>query len=70
MRVMRVNITVPEDVVTRAWAAGLNVSRIASAAVADELDRLAKAEALDTYLAVLDAELGTPSAREPAEATE
>jgi post-segregation antitoxin (ccd killing protein) len=70
MRMMRVNITVPDDVVTRARAAGLNVSRIASAALADELDRLAKVEALDAYLADLDAELGPPSARELAEATQ
>jgi Post-segregation antitoxin CcdA len=58
MRMARVNITVPDDLLNRARAAGLNVSRLAAAALADELDRLAKLRELDAYLADLDAELG------------
>ena len=68
MRMARVNITVPDDVAIRARAAGLNVSRIATAALADELDRLAKIDALDTYLAELEDELGPASATELDEA--
>jgi predicted transcriptional regulator len=54
----RVNITVPDDLLDLARAAGLNVSRLAASALAEELDRRAKAAALDAYLADLDAELG------------
>ena len=68
MRMTRVNITVPDDIAARARAAGLNVSRVASAALADELDRLAKIDALDSYLSELDAKLGPSSAKERAEA--
>jgi hypothetical protein len=64
----RVNITVPDDVVTRARAAGLNVSRIATAALLEELDRLAKIDELDAYLAELEVELGPPTAKEIADA--
>jgi post-segregation antitoxin (ccd killing protein) len=60
----RVNITVPDDVVASARAAGLNVSRLATAALLEELDRLAKIDALDAYLAELDAELGPLTAKE------
>jgi predicted transcriptional regulator len=58
MRMARVNITVPDDLLKRARVAGLNVSRLAAAALADELDRQAKCRELDAYLADLDAELG------------
>lgn len=58
MRMARVNITVPDDLLAQARAAGLNVSRLAAAAVAEELDRRAKIDALDAYLAELDATLG------------
>ncbi|MBO0772313.1 MAG: type II toxin-antitoxin system CcdA family antitoxin [Actinobacteria bacterium] len=58
MRMARVNITVPDDLLSRARAAGLNVSRVAAAALAEELDRQAKLRELDIYLADLDAELG------------
>ena len=58
MRMARVNITVPDDVVVQAKAAGLNVSRLATAALVEELDRRNKIDALDTYLAELDRELG------------
>lgn len=42
----------------RAKVAGLNVSRLASAALAAELERRTKVVELDSYLADLDAELG------------
>jgi predicted transcriptional regulator len=58
MRMARVNITVPDDLLELARAAGLNVSRIAAEALAEELDRRAKIAALDAYLAEMDAELG------------
>jgi post-segregation antitoxin (ccd killing protein) len=68
MRMARVNITVPDEVIAQARSAGLNVSRLASAALVDELDRLAKIDALDAYLAELEAELGPPTAEELDEA--
>ena len=68
MRMVRVNITVPDDVLSRARAAGLNVSRVASTALAEELDRLAKIAALDSYLSELDTELGPVSEQERASA--
>jgi len=64
----RVNITVPDDVLGQARAAGLNVSRIAASALSEELDRLAKIAALDSYLAELEAELGPVSEAERHEA--
>ena len=47
MRMSRVNITVPDEVIIRAKAAGLNVSRVATSALVEELDRLSKIDALD-----------------------
>ncbi len=58
MRMARVNITLPDDLLSQAKAAGLNVSRLAAAALAEELDRRAKIHELDAYLADLDSELG------------
>jgi post-segregation antitoxin (ccd killing protein) len=58
MRMSRVNITVPDDVADRAREAGLNVSRVATNALLEELERRDKIEALDAYLAQLNAELG------------
>jgi enamine deaminase RidA (YjgF/YER057c/UK114 family) len=54
----RVNITVPDDLLSQARAAGLNVSRLAAAALAEELDRRAKIHKLNAYLADLDNEFG------------
>jgi hypothetical protein len=58
MRMARVNITLPDDLLNQARSAGLNVSRLAAAALAEELDRRAKLNELDAYLADLDKELG------------
>ena len=58
MRMARVNITLPDALLNQARAAGLNVSRLAAAALAEELDRRAKVHELDAYLAELDNELG------------
>jgi hypothetical protein len=58
MRMARVNITVSDELMDQARAAGLNVSRLASTALSEELDRRAKLAHLDAYLAELDAELG------------
>jgi hypothetical protein len=68
MRMARVNITVPDEVATQARAAGLNVSRVATAALVEELDRRSKIDALDAYLARLEVELGPVSANEQAAA--
>lgn len=50
----KVEVIVPDELLGRARAAGLDVSQLASAAVAEELVRLAKIAALDAYLADLD----------------
>jgi len=63
----RANITLPDDLLERSRAAGLNVSGLASAALREELDRRAKLAALDDYLRDLDAALGPiPSAERQA----
>jgi post-segregation antitoxin (ccd killing protein) len=58
MRIARVNITVPDDLLERARAAALNISRLASAALVEELERQAKIAELASYLADLEAEFG------------
>ena len=68
MRMARVNITVPDEVVARARTAGLNVSRLATAALLDELDRRDKIDALEAYLAQLEVRLGPIPADEAAAA--
>ncbi len=70
MRMARVNITIPDALVEEARRQGLNVSRLASGAVAFELDRLRKIALLDVYLADMEAELGPIPAHEQAEADE
>lgn len=64
----RVNITVPDDVIAQARAAGLNVSRLATTALVEELDRRNKIDDLDAYLAQLERELGPVTADEQAAA--
>ncbi|MDQ3431459.1 MAG: type II toxin-antitoxin system CcdA family antitoxin [Actinomycetota bacterium] len=54
----RVNITIPNGLLDRARAQGLNVSRLTAAALAEELDRRDRVAALDTYLRELDVERG------------
>lgn len=68
MRMARVNITLPDGLLQEARAAGLNVSGVAAAGLAEELDRRRKVEALDRYLAELDVELGPIPADERAAA--
>jgi post-segregation antitoxin (ccd killing protein) len=68
VRMARVNITVPDELLSGARTAGLNVSRLASSALAEELDRRAKIAELDAYLAELESELGPVPAKELADA--
>ncbi len=68
MRMARVNITVPDGILQAARAAGLNVSRLATAALAEELDRQRKVTALDAYLAEMQAALGPIGVEEAAAA--
>lgn len=70
MRMARVNISVPDELISQARAAGLNVSRLAASAVAEELDRLARIAELNRYLAELDDELGPVGDEELAAARE
>jgi hypothetical protein len=58
MRMARVNITVPDDVLRGARTAHLNVSRIAASALSEELSRRAKIAALDIYLHELEVQMG------------
>lgn len=60
----RVNITVPDELLERARAARLNVSRVSAAALSEELDRRAKIAVLDDYLRELDVEVGPISTAE------
>ncbi|MHB1740863.1 MAG: type II toxin-antitoxin system CcdA family antitoxin [Actinomycetes bacterium] len=66
----RANITVPDELLAQARAAGLNVSRLAASALAAELDRRAKVAELDAYLVELDAELGPVAAEDLAAAAQ
>jgi len=66
----RVNITVPDELLAHARSAGLNVSRLASSALSEELERRAKIAELDAYLAELEAELGPVSAQDLAAAAQ
>lgn len=70
MRMARVNITIPDELVARAKEAELNISKLARDAIVHELERLAKIAALDRYLAELEAEFGPPTAEETARARE
>jgi Post-segregation antitoxin CcdA len=67
MRMARVNITVPDEVIIRAREAKLNISRITTAALVEELNRLVKRTELDAYLAELEAERGPITEEEAAE---
>jgi Post-segregation antitoxin CcdA len=68
MRMARVNITVPDDLLGRARAAGLNVSRLAASALAEELDRRGRVAELDAYLAEMEVQYGPVAAEDLAAA--
>lgn len=68
MRMARVNITVPDELLARARAEGLNVSAAAAAGLADELERIDKNAELDRWLAEMEAEHGPSTPEEIAEA--
>lgn len=70
MRMMaRVNVSIPDQLLVEAKAAGLNISKLARDAIVQELDRRDKIGALDAYLAELEEEHGpvTPQERAGAE---
>ncbi|HQF02566.1 MAG TPA: type II toxin-antitoxin system CcdA family antitoxin [Phycicoccus sp.] len=54
----RVNVSIPDDVIERARDAGLNVSRLATSALEEALEKQVKVELAKQYLAELEAELG------------
>lgn len=64
----RVNVSIPDDVIERAREAGLNVSRLATSALEEALERQVKIELAHRYLADLEAELGPIPADELAAA--
>lgn len=68
MRMARVNITVPDELLARARAEGLNVSAAAAAGLAAELERIDKNAELDRWLAEMEAEHGPSTPEEIAEA--
>jgi hypothetical protein len=68
MRMGRVNISMPDELIGQARAAGVNVSQLAQGAVSAELVRLAKRDELDRYLQELEHELGPTSKAERAAA--
>lgn len=68
VRMARVNITVPDALVARARALGLNVSQAAAQGITEELDRREKTAALDLWLAEIDAQRGPATAQEEADA--
>jgi|1186.fasta_scaffold65613_3 post-segregation antitoxin (ccd killing protein) len=70
MRMARVNISLPDQLLNHAKGAGLNISQVAAKAIAEELNRRSKMAGLRAYLEELDAELGPISAEEAAQAAE
>jgi len=70
MRMAKVSVSIPDDIVAAAKAAGLNISRLATLALSSELDRQAKVAELDAYLAQLEHELGPVGIDEATEAAE
>lgn len=58
VRMARVNITVPDELVRRARSARINISRLTASALEAELERLTRVAALRAYLTELEAELG------------
>lgn len=70
MRMAKVSVSIPDDIVAAAKSAGLNISRLATLALTNELDRRAKVAELDAYLAQLDRTLGPVSDADAIEAAE
>lgn len=68
MRMARVNITIPDELLARARAHDLNVSAAAAAGLEDALVRIDKNVALDRWLAEMEAEHGPSTPEEIAEA--
>lgn len=64
----RVNISLPDEFYRRAKEEGINISKLAQQAVAEELTRLAKIAAVDRYLAELEVEEGPLDPQKLAEA--
>lgn len=58
MRMARVSISVPDGVVAAAKAAKFNMSRLATSAIEDELERLDKIAQLDAHLADMETRSG------------
>ena len=70
MRMARVNISIPDQMLVHAKGAGLNISQLAARAITEELNRRSKLARLDAYLAELDAELGPADPQKAVEAEE
>ena len=68
MRMARVNISLPDQLLNHAKGAKLNISQLAAKAISDELNRLSKLAEFDAYLAELDAEFGPVDPQKMAEA--
>lgn len=58
MRMVRVNVTIPDELVRQARDAGLGISAAAAAGLRAELDRLSRLRALDDLVTDLVAEHG------------
>lgn len=68
MRMARVNITVPDELVDEARARGWNISRMTMEALQSELDKQRKIDELGRYLDELDEQLGPATPEELAAA--
>jgi len=66
----RVSVSIPDEIVVAAKAAGLNISRLSTKALTEQLDRRAKVAELDAYLAELEHELGPVSDDDAREAAD
>jgi post-segregation antitoxin (ccd killing protein) len=62
----RIQVYVPSEMYAELKARDLPASQIFQSAVSAELERLRALDAVDEYLAELDAELGEPSAEDEA----
>jgi hypothetical protein len=70
MRMARVNISLPDQLLNHAKGAGLNISQLTARAISDELNRRSKLAEFDAYLAEMDAEFGPLDPSELAEGEE